>query len=397
MLAETLSLLLIPLEGLLLFNVAFYGLATAGALFARLFPRPLEVLDGPPRRLAVLVSAHDEAAVIGGLIASLQAQEYPRAAWELLIVADRCTDATSGIARAAGARVYERLDGTGSKGAALGWLWERLGSEGACYDAVVVLDADNQADPRFLSEIDRGLRAGMRVIQGQRVAKNPESSSASALDGLAEAIHHRVVAPGLDWWGLSTTLSGSGVCYERGLFEKLVSSTTTQVEDCEWQLRLMEWGVPIRPLAGAVVHDEKIPDFEAMARQRSRWVQGKLRLFAAHLFPMLWGAMNGRRGSLEGTGFLLTMLPRSVLLVGLVAMLGLSAFLPGMPGPAWWLGALLVMAGYLVTGLLIAGSRAAEWRSLLHAHRFVTVFLGACGRALGRRHIPWVRTPHGQK
>ncbi|HEY9856994.1 MAG TPA: glycosyltransferase family 2 protein [Stenomitos sp.] len=396
MLAETISTLLLPVEGILLFNVGFYGLATAGALLAKRFPRTLAVREAPPGRLAVLVSAHDEEAVIGGLIASLMAQEYPRAAFEVFLVADRCGDRTAAIARAGGARVFERQEGTGSKGAALGWLWEQIGPERSAFEAVVILDADNQADPRFLAELDRGRRAGRRVIQGQRVAKNPETSTASALDGLAEAIHHRVVSPGLDWWGLSTTISGSGVCYERELFEELVVSTTTQVEDCEWQLMLHAWGVPIRPMPSAVVYDEKIPDFEAMARQRSRWVQGKLRLFARYLGPMAWGAMNGRPGAMEGAGFLLTMLPRSVLLVGLVLMLALC-WLPGMLSWPWWVGALGIMALYLATGLVIEGVRASELRALLHAHRFVRVFLGACGKALGRSHIPWVRTPHGQK
>lgn len=395
MIAEAVSTLLIPVQGILLFNVAFYGLATTGAVLAKRFPRRLEAAEGAPRHLAVLVSAHDEAAVIGGLVASLKAQEYPADAYELFVVADRCRDQTAAIARAGGARVFERTEGTGSKGAALCWLWETLGHERAGFDAVIVLDADNHADPRFLAEVDRGLRAGMRVIQGQRVAKNPEASSASALDGLAEAVHHRVVAPGLDWWGLSTTISGSGVAYERSLFERLVVSTTTQVEDCEWQLMLHEWGVRICPLAAARVYDEKIPDFEAMARQRSRWVQGKLRLLAQYIGPMVWGAMNGRRGALEGTGFLLTMVPRSVLLVGLVLMLALS-WLPGMLSWAWWVGGLGLMALHLATGLVIEGVRASEWRSLLHAHRFVRVFLAACGRALRRQHIPWVRTPHGQ-
>lgn len=397
MLGETLSTLLMPVEGILLFNVGFYGLATAGALLAKRFPRRLRARAEGPRHLAVLVAAHDEEAVIGGLVASLAAQEYPRAAYEVFVVADRCHDRTAEVAGAHGARVFERTEGTGSKGAALRWLWEAIAPESRGFDAVVVLDADNQADPRFLAELDYGLRAGMRVIQGQRVAKNPEASTASALDGLAEALHHRVIAPGLDWWGLSTTISGSGVCYERELFERLVVSTLTQVEDCEWQLKLHAWGVPIRPRATAIVYDEKIPDFEAMARQRSRWVQGKLRLLAAYLGPMVWGAMNGRRGAMEGTGFLLTMVPRSVLLVGLGLMLALSWLLPGMVPWTGWLLALGVMALHLATGLVIEGVRKEEWRSLLHAHRFVRVFLAACARALGREHIPWVRTPHGQK
>lgn len=389
------ALVLILVQALLLFNVAFYAFATVGALLAKAFPRQsASVVPGRTPRIAVVTSAHDEERVIRGLITSLQRQSLPPVG--IFVVADRCTDQTARIARLAGATVFERREGTGSKGAALRYLWEQLGEVTAAFDAVAVMDADNVAEPGFLQAVAKAFEQGAQVVQGQRVAKNPDQSPASALDGLAEAVHHRVIAAGLSWWGLSTTISGSGVVYARDLFARLVTKTRTQVEDCEWQLCLMEWGIPIRSSHLARVYDEKIPDFEAMARQRSRWVQGKLHLFAAYFPRMAWGALNGRRGPLEGTCYLLTMVPRSVLVVSMVGMGVLGALgLPGVLGPLAWLLALGVFAMHIATGLLIDGARASEWRSLLKAPLFIRAFLAACARALGREHIPWVRTPHG--
>ncbi|HEY9898967.1 MAG TPA: glycosyltransferase family 2 protein [Pantanalinema sp.] len=382
-------------QGLLALNVLYLAFVTAGAWLSTRFPRPrASGEEGPWPRLAVLVAAHDEAPVIGACLESLRAQAYPRfAVW---VVADRCADATAATARAQGAAVLERAEGTPSKGAALAWLWERLGPAREGFDAVVVLDADNEAAPGFLAEVGRVLAMGERVVQGQRVAKNPGHSAASALDGLAEALHHRVVAAGLSWWGLSTTLCGSGVAYERRLFERLVASTRTQVEDCEYQLHLHRWGVRIVSAPLAMVRDEKIHDFEAMARQRSRWVQGKVRLFLRHLPGLVWGAMNGRREAIEGLGFVATALPRSVLVVLLA--LGLVAGAAGVPGVLawpWWLGAIAVFGLHVASGLVIAGVDPAEWKSLRSAPRFIRVLWGACWRAMGRRHVPWVRTPHG--
>lgn len=391
------GLLAALVQGLLLFNVLHQAFVTVGAWLSRRLPRaPYPPPRGAWPRLAVLVAAHDEAAVIGACLSSLRAQAYPPERYSVWVVADRCGDRTAALARAAGATVFERAEGIPSKGAALAWLWGRVGGERQGFEAVVVLDADNEADPRFLAEVGRALASGARVVQGQRVAKNPGDSPASALDGLAEALHHRVVAAGLSWWGFSTTLSGSGVAYERGLFERLVASTRTQVEDCEYQLQLLSWGVPIRSAPSAVVRDEKIHDFEAMARQRARWVQGKVRLFLSHMPGLVWGAMNGRREAIEGLGFVATSLPRSVLVVMLsLGLLAGAAGVPGVLGWPWWLGAIAVFALHVASGLLIAGADPAEWRSLLASPRFIQVLWGACWQAMGRRRIPWIRTPHG--
>lgn len=386
-------------QAVLAFNVFHLAFVTAGAWLSRRFPRPpYPALRGEWPRLAVLVAAHDEAAVIGACLSSLRAQAYPPDRFAVWVVADRCADRTAALARAAGVTVLERAEGTPSKGAALAWLWEQVGEGRRAFDAVVVLDADNEADPGFLAELARALASGAQVVQGQRVAKNPQDSPASALDGLAEALHHRVVAAGLSWWGLSTTLSGSGVAYAREVFERLIASTLTQVEDCEYQLHLLGWGIAIRSAPRAVVRDEKIHDFEAMARQRSRWVQGKVRLFGRHLPGLVWGAVNGRRPALEGLGFVATALPRSVLVVvfGLGLVAG-AAGVPGVLGWPFWLGAIAVFGLHVASGLVIAGVDPAEWRSLSAAPRFIQVLWGACWQAMGRRRIPWVRTPHGAR
>jgi hypothetical protein len=49
----------------------------------------------------------------------------------------------------------------------------------------------------------------------------------------------------------------------------------------------------------------------------------------------------------------------------------------------------------VASGLVIAGVDPAEWKSLAFAPRFIQVLWGACWQAMGRRRIPWVRTPHG--
>lgn len=383
------------LQAWALYNVGALSLATLGAWLDRCFPHPSLPLPAlPPRRLDILIAAHDEEGVIGSLVSSLQAQDYPAELCHVWVVADRCTDATAAIARAHGARVFERTTGPATKGAALGWLWEQI--RGPQIEAVIVLDADNLAPPTLFRQFDEALRGGRAVYQAQRIAKNPAESAASALDGLAEALHHRVVAPGLDYFGFSTTLSGSGVVYPREYFEGMIGATRTQVEDGEWQLQLMAWGVPIRPLRQAYVYDEKVRDFERMATQRARWIQGKLGLWRSYTVPLLRGALGGQRRSFEGLSFLLTMMPRSLLLLLLGAGLLLSCLqVAGIWPWGIWTGALILFVAHVGTGLAIEGLDPAEVRSLLHAPRFIQTMVLAGLRSLSWRRVPWVRTPHG--
>lgn len=71
-------------------------------------PRPHR--PSVPHRFAVLISARNEEAVIGNLIASIQAQTYDASLVDIFVVADNCTDKTADVAAAAGAKVWKRFD-----------------------------------------------------------------------------------------------------------------------------------------------------------------------------------------------------------------------------------------------------------------------------------------------
>src|ERR1051326_2256247 len=122
---------------------------------------------GACHRFAVLIPAHNEQALIGRLLSSLDQLAYPRERYDVHVVADNCSDLTSDLARAfSGATVHERVDRSSmAKGFALCWLIERLRADGRTYDAYVVLDADSVVDRRFLQSMDARLVAGSQVVQ----------------------------------------------------------------------------------------------------------------------------------------------------------------------------------------------------------------------------------------
>ena len=85
---------------LLLFH---YGVFALIGVFKR------TVYPHTERRLkyGIVIAARNEEAVIGPLLDSIWACDYPREKLEVFVVAHNCTDRTAAIARARGAQVYE--------------------------------------------------------------------------------------------------------------------------------------------------------------------------------------------------------------------------------------------------------------------------------------------------
>ena len=268
----------------------------------------------PPRKIWVLIAAHDEETVIDGTVRNIRALA-PAAC--CVVVADRCQDATNIRARAAGGRVLERSGGTASgKGGALAWLCQELGSEMAGEDLVILLDADNRLLPGAMDAWCAAYRDGYEVIQGVRDAMNPDGMSGP--DALAESIHHQVMAPGLVWWGLGPSLSGSGTAFTARRLENLLGRTRTLVEDFEWQLALARDGIPIAWAPGARILDAKTPTGPELVQQRMRWIRGKWCL-SWHTILTIWrpgrGSISAR---LRQLGWIGLQIPRTWITLGLV-------------------------------------------------------------------------------
>ena len=74
-----------------------------------------------------MIPAHDEESGIATTVRSCLAANYPSSLFDVLVIADNCTDRTAAVAASAGARVVERFDAVKkSKGYAIEYLIESL-------------------------------------------------------------------------------------------------------------------------------------------------------------------------------------------------------------------------------------------------------------------------------
>ena len=127
---------------------------------------------------AFFIAAHNEEEVIGNLVRSIKAQDYPAHLIETFVAADACTDNTAEEARKAGAIVYERNDlARKGKSWVMDYGFNRILNEyGDRFEAFFVFDADNIVSPNYVSIMNQVFDMGYLVATSYRNSKNFDSS-----------------------------------------------------------------------------------------------------------------------------------------------------------------------------------------------------------------------------
>lgn len=245
-------------------------------------------------RFAILIPARNEHAVVPDLIRSLLHVDYPKEMYRVFVVADNCTDRTAQVARQAGATVFERNDSERqTKGHALAWLAERIEPIWA-WDACVIFDGDNIADPNFLNVMAGELERGEAVVQGNLHLKNVGRSWASRMMRLMFAMWE-VEMVGRALLGVSVQLHGTGCCLRRDVFYKHFLGSVSLTEDLESQVRIELAGLIVRKAEQAIFYDENIAGWSQYYNQRARFTSTKLFLLKRYGLRLLYAAIRQRR------------------------------------------------------------------------------------------------------
>ena len=375
--------------------LALYQLLLA---FAAFFHRDEPGGPSAPRlRLAVLVPAHDEGRQIARCVGSLRAQGYPEELVRIVVVADNCTDDTAARAAEAGADVLVRLDPAHrGKGRALRWALEQVLARDPAPDAVVVVDADSEAQPGFLAGLARTLEQGAEAVQGESLLV-PSDAAHARVRAAAFLLVNRVRPAGRAVLGGPCSLAGNGMAFRRDVLQAHPWGAFTSTEDLEYSLVLRLNG--IRPVfaAGAVLLSPTAPSTAAAAQQQLRWEGGKLHLARTWTPRLLAAALRQRRPGLLDAAVELAIPPLAVLaglcFAGAVAGAALAA---ARLVPPWtaalWVVAAVAVALYVVVGLRAARAPAWAYRSLAQAPLVVARKVAAAPSLARFRGETWVRT-----
>ncbi len=315
-------------------------------------------------RFAVLVAARNEEAVIGQLIASVKAQDYPARLITVFVAADNCTDATARIARESGAVVYERFDTAHvGKGYALDFLLRQIAGEyGDVFDAYLVLDADNLLSPEYVTAMNRVFSDGYPVVTSYRNSKNFADNWISAGYALwflreAEFLNHARVLS-----GHSAAVSGTGFLFSREILRRNGGwPFHLLTEDIEFTVDCVCRGEKIGYAPDAVLYDEQPTTLRQSWRQRERWARGYMQVYGRYGGRLSRAAAGG---SFSAFDMAMCIMPALILSIARLAVAAAQILLFGS------LRAALLLLPELFTGpylflLFIGGvTTLSQWRNI---------------------------------
>jgi cellulose synthase/poly-beta-1,6-N-acetylglucosamine synthase-like glycosyltransferase len=322
-----------------LYTIYFFIVALFGLRKYRQAPSA-----APRKRFACVIAARNEEAVIGNLIDSLRAQNYPEDLYQIIAAPNNCTDNTQAIAQAHGARIFVPQGTIKSKGEVLSQVVEQIVlREG--FDAMCVFDADNLADRNFLQRINDTLCTGAQAVQGFRDSKNPDQTAIAGCYSISYWMLNRFYNHARSALGLSALINGSGFAVSTALLRQMGGwHTVTMTEDYEFSAQCALAGERVAFAPKAVVYDEQPLTFAQSWLQRRRWTTGSLQglqLYSARLFSEMFL----RRSAICLDMFLTFLTPFMQLAGTILGALGLLLIL---------LGQGVVVGGVLYRGLVIA-------------------------------------------
>lgn len=335
-----------------------------------LLKKPKAHLKTKAHRIAILIAARNESSVIGELIDSINAQDYPAHLIKTFVIADNCTDNTALVAATHGAVVYTRHDSTHiGKGYALNYLLEKIARDHPVgyFDAFLVLDADNIISPNYVSEMNKTFSDGYGIITSYRNSKNYGDNWISAGYALWFLREARYLNNARMLLGSSCAVSGTGFLFSCEILERCGGwNFFLLTEDIEFSIDNVVRGERIGYCGTAVLYDEQPTKFRQSWRQRLRWSKGYLQVFSRYGGRLMEGIFKKR--SFSCYDMAMNIMPAAVLTCfSLVVNLSaaITNFCIGKDLSILALSVLETLVNLYLT-LFILGSitTASEWRQI---------------------------------
>lgn len=274
----------------ILFSITLlYGLYfTITGLPALWFSKKQKIKKSKPKyKFAILVAARNEQEVIGGLVDSLNKQNYPKDLYTTYVIVNNCTDNTEEVARLKGATILHPTVKVKTKGDVLKHIFKKMLKE-YDMDAFIIFDADNVVDPNFISRMNDTLCAGYNVAEGFRDSKNLSDNWLSGSYSLFYYIQNFFFNRARMIMNLSGSINGTGFMVKKEVIEKHGFNPVTLTEDIEFTAMCAINGEKIAFVEDAITYDEQPVKFGDSWKQRKRWSTGTLQCMKTYNGKLLY-------------------------------------------------------------------------------------------------------------
>jgi cellulose synthase/poly-beta-1,6-N-acetylglucosamine synthase-like glycosyltransferase len=261
-------------------------------------------------RVAIVVPAWNEAAVVGRTIDTLMRLDYPEDRLRVYVVDDASTDETPDVVRAKAeeypGRAFHLRRELGGEGKAhtINHGLRRIEEEG-WYEAVLVIDADVIFTERSLRRMARHLTVpGVGAVTGYIKEGSRPANYMNRFIAYEYVNAQAVARRAQNVLGAQACLAGGAQLVRRDALEEIggVIDTTTLAEDTVTTLNIQLKGRKVVFEPHAIVWAEEPHDIAGLWKQRLRWGRGNVQITTR--FRQIW-LRRGRAGSLGGVGFAL--------------------------------------------------------------------------------------------
>ena len=382
-----------------------YQLVVSICSFVTLKEKPFIVNKN--HKFLAIIPAHNEEAVVGNLIESLQKQNYPKNKYDIIVIADNCTDKTKEVAESYGVKIFERHEedpAKRTKGDALRLLLNTLLSDPKMdYDAFCVFDADNIVDPNFITAMNKHLCQGEEVVQGYRDIKNPTDSWIASGYAIFYWTMNRFYHLARYNAGLSPLINGTGFMVKFDAIRPTGWNTNTLTEDIEFSLKRIIQGKKLGWATDAVVYDEQPVKFKPSWSQRSRWTIGHIQCLFEYTKPLAKAASSNKTlMNFDGLLYMLGSIPMFVITILLLVLNAISYLFNGMTTPDF----IMNIVRYIVPTFLLPILTAIiimvidkkpikkMWKGLLMYPIFLGSWLLINFKCLFKRDTTWEKIEH---
>jgi 1,2-diacylglycerol 3-beta-glucosyltransferase len=356
------------------FLLLYLAVLSVLALIAR---RHVNVKCSRSRKMAVVIPAHNEESGIEGTIRSILSVDYQRRLFDVIVIADNCTDRTADVSRRSGAIVYERENQElRGKGHALHWCFSRLLQGRGGYEAIIVVDADGVVSANFLSVMNFYLEDGAKVIQCSDLVEPTSTSWNSEVTRIGFTLYNHARPLGRRMIGCSAGLRGNGMCFAADTLRAVPWEAYSLTEDLEYGLELILHGITVTFAPEATVRSPMPQSAGNAESQRARWEAGRLPIVRRYAGRLLRTAF--RRFSFRLFDALVDLVtPPLVNLLIVAVMLFLLNLLLSAVGVAEadqfvliWLGMIGLAIFHVIVGLWASRATKSTYKALLHIPRY---------------------------
>ncbi|MBQ7242644.1 MAG: glycosyltransferase family 2 protein [Bacilli bacterium] len=241
------------------------------------------------KRYCFIVPARNEELVIGNLIDTVRAMDYPQELVDIMVVADNCDDddKTAEIARSKGAIVIERHDmAHRTLGFALQYAFREFKKQGhdieSEYYAYIRLDADNIVSRNYLTKLNDCMQnSNFDEAITYRNAKNLDENWIAAMCGMNVYVNVLANARPRSILKTNQQVYGPGACF-RSYLLKDGWNWTGLTEDLDIESDITSRGYVTGYCEEAMFYEEEPTEIRLFVRQQMRWTRGNLISFGKY-------------------------------------------------------------------------------------------------------------------